>query len=147
MRHRLLASLAILAILCAPLSASGRVKPGTRSSRAKAAGTKAAGKTSTPHKKATRATSTHAKPASAMNKPATRRAATPVPRDANGRIKRNHQARHAFMVRTGYPHGRRGFVVDHIVPLACGGADAPSNMQWQTAADAKLKDKSERRGC
>jgi hypothetical protein len=26
----------------------------------------------------------------------------------------------------------------------CGGADAPSNMQWQTVADAKAKDKTER---
>ena len=146
MMRRLLASLAIFAILCAPLSASGRVKAGTRSSRAGAGGTKAAGKTSTPHKKATRATSTPAKPAAA-NKPATRRAATPVPRDAKGRIKRNNQARHAFMVRTGYPHGRQGYVVDHIVPLACGGADAASNMQWQPVAEAKAKDKVERLGC
>jgi hypothetical protein len=29
---------------------------------------------------------------------------------------------------------------DHIVPLACGGPDAVSNMQWQTAADARAKD-------
>lgn len=35
--------------------------------------------------------------------------------------------------------------MDHVVPLACGGADSPSNMQWQTAADAKQKDKVERR--
>jgi hypothetical protein len=41
----------------------------------------------------------------------------------------------------------RGYVVDHIKPLACGGADAPSNMQWQTTADAKAKDKWERVGC
>ena len=26
-----------------------------------------------------------------------------------------------------------GYHVDHIVPLACGGADHPSNMQWLTA--------------
>ena len=31
----------------------------------------------------------------------------------------------------------KGYVIDHIVPIACHGADAPSNMQWQTAADAK----------
>ena len=40
-----------------------------------------------------------------------------------------------------------GYVVDHIRPLACGGADAPENMQWQTAAAAKEKDKWERNGC
>jgi hypothetical protein len=40
-----------------------------------------------------------------------------------------------------------GYVVDHIVALACGGADAPSNMQWQTVAEGKAKDKWERKGC
>ena len=34
--------------------------------------------------------------------------------------------------------------VDHVKALACGGADAPSNMQWQTVADGKAKDKWER---
>src|SRR5262249_39830515 len=34
-----------------------------------------------------------------------------------------------------------GYVVDHVRPLACGGADAPGNMQWQSTADAKAKDK------
>jgi hypothetical protein len=29
----------------------------------------------------------------------------------------------------------------HLAALACGGADAPENMQWQTAAEAKLKDR------
>jgi hypothetical protein len=37
-----------------------------------------------------------------------------------------------------------GYVRDHIVPLHCGGADAPSNMQWQTTEEARAKDKSER---
>lgn len=51
------------------------------------------------------------------------------------------------MTNTGYPKGRKGYVVDHIVPLACGGSDSPSNMQWQTAAAGKAKDKVERKGC
>jgi hypothetical protein len=51
------------------------------------------------------------------------------------------------MKQTGHPHGRPGYVIDHIVPLACGGADNTSNMQWQTVAEAKAKDKVERRGC
>jgi hypothetical protein len=38
-------------------------------------------------------------------------------------------------------------VVDHITPLACGGTDTPSNMQWQTKAAAAAKDKTERKGC
>jgi hypothetical protein len=41
----------------------------------------------------------------------------------------------------------KGYVIDHKTPLACGGADVADNMQWQTAADAKLKDKTERAGC
>ena len=40
-----------------------------------------------------------------------------------------------------------GWIVDHVKPLACGGADDPSNMQWQTVADAKAKDKWERKNC
>lgn len=40
-----------------------------------------------------------------------------------------------------------GWVIDHVVPLACGGVDHPSNMQWQTKADAAAKDRDERRGC
>ncbi len=36
-----------------------------------------------------------------------------------------------------------GYVVDHVKPLKRGGADRPNNMQWQTKADAKAKDKWE----
>ena len=34
-------------------------------------------------------------------------------------------------------------IVDHIVPLQCGGCDVPSNMEWQTRAEAAFKDKTE----
>jgi hypothetical protein len=40
-----------------------------------------------------------------------------------------------------------GYVIDHIKPLCAGGADAPSNMEWQTIAAGKAKDILERREC
>ncbi|WP_026601660.1 hypothetical protein [Methylomonas sp. 11b] len=40
-----------------------------------------------------------------------------------------------------------GYVIDHVEPLACGGPDTPANMQWQTTADSKAKDKWERADC
>ena len=79
--------------------------------------------------------------------PAPKAAAGIVARDARGRIQRSAAARHAFARQTGYPNGRPGYVIDHIIPLACGGADAPRNMQWQTIAAAKDKDRWERKGC
>lgn len=66
---------------------------------------------------------------------------------------RNHAAKAAFQRAnhcpiTNLPRGAcKGYVIDHIKPLACGGADAPHNMQWQTKAEAKAKDKWERKEC
>ena len=40
-----------------------------------------------------------------------------------------------------------GYVKDHVTPLCAGGPDTPSNMQWQTTADAKRKDAWERDLC
>ena len=40
-----------------------------------------------------------------------------------------------------------GYVKDHIVALDCGGPDAVSNMQWQTIAAARAKDRWETKGC
>jgi hypothetical protein len=40
-----------------------------------------------------------------------------------------------------------GYVIDHVIPLACGGPDAPSNMQWQTIGEGKAKDRLELKGC
>lgn len=36
-----------------------------------------------------------------------------------------------------------GYVVDHVIPLACGGPDRPDNMQWQTVEDGRAKDRLE----
>ena len=66
-------------------------------------------------------------------------------RYSHGRIKRSSSARTAFMKQTGYSHGRKGYVIDHIVPLSKGGCDCPENMQWQTKEAAKAKDKWERK--
>lgn len=74
-------------------------------------------------------------------------------RASDGRIKRSEAAKHGFMESepcpsTGMMHGPcPGYVVDHIKPLACGGADEPSNMQWQTTQAGAEKDKWERAGC
>ncbi len=38
---------------------------------------------------------------------------------------------------TGSLNGRPGYEVDHIVPLARGGAEKPSNMQWLTIPSHK----------
>jgi hypothetical protein len=49
---------------------------------------------------------------------------------------------------TGKTKGRcPGYVVDHVKPLCAGGADRPSNMQWQTREEAKNKDRMEREQC
>ena len=38
-------------------------------------------------------------------------------------------------------------MIDHIKALACGGADTPRNMQWQSIEAGKEKDAWERIGC
>ncbi len=60
-----------------------------------------------------------------------------------GRIKRSSAARQEFKRATGYPSGRPGYIIDHVIPLACGGADHLSNMQWQTKEEARAKDRVE----
>jgi len=67
-----------------------------------------------------------------------------VARDGRGVIVRSAAARRCFLRLTGFPAGRLGYVVDHVIPLECGGDEVPSNMQWQTIADAKAKDRTER---
>jgi hypothetical protein len=72
-----------------------------------------------------------------------------VQRDSHGRIKRSTSAKNAFKHEHPCPSTGRnsgacpGFVIDHVHPLECGGADAPLNMQWQTVAEGKAKDRTE----
>lgn len=40
-----------------------------------------------------------------------------------------------------------GWQIDHVMPLKCGGADDPSNMQWLTIADHRAKTKAEAKDC
>lgn len=56
-------------------------------------------------------------------------------------------AKTQFMRESGYRNGRPGYVVAYRKPLACGGADDISNLQWLTIAEAKAKEKAERKGC
>jgi len=57
---------------------------------------------------------------------------------------RSQKARFDFLEVTVHPNGWPGHIVDHVIPLACGGKDDSSNMQWQTVEEAKAKDKWER---
>lgn len=55
---------------------------------------------------------------------------------------RNHFQKANPCPATGKPKGAcPGYVIDHIVPLCAGGADKPENMQWQTIAEAREKDR------
>jgi len=71
----------------------------------------------------------------------------------NAEYKRSFKAKNQFKQSHPCPSTGRskgscpGYIIDHIQALDCGGADHPSNMQWQTKADAKAKDKWERKGC
>ena len=72
-----------------------------------------------------------------------------VTRDRHGRIERSGKARDEFRKKrpcpsTGKTSGAcKGYVIDHVQALKHGGADDPSNMQWQTKEAAKAKDKVE----
>lgn len=71
-------------------------------------------------------------------------------RNPRGGIRRSRAAATAFKRASGYSKGRKGYVIDHVIPLACAASaeqqhdlDAPPNMQWQNTAAAKAKDRWE----
>ena len=72
-----------------------------------------------------------------------------VERTAAGHIKRSPRARAEFKRLQPCPSSGRssggcaGYVIDHVKPLKRGGADHPSNMQWQTVQAGKAKDRTE----
>ena len=67
-------------------------------------------------------------------------------------IHRSLAVKHEFQHRhpcpsTGRTSGKYpGYIEDDVVPLARGGPDAASNLQWQTTAEAKAKDVDGRTG-
>jgi hypothetical protein len=56
---------------------------------------------------------------------------------------RSSAVKHKFDLSQGYAHGRKGYVVDHICSIFNHGIDDITNMQYQTIADAKAKDRIE----
>lgn len=68
---------------------------------------------------------------------------------ADAKIKRSSAARAEFKRHNPCPANSRprgpcpGYIIDHVIALKRGGPDAASNMQWQTVAEAKEKDRWE----
>jgi hypothetical protein len=60
---------------------------------------------------------------------------------------RNRATVHQFEVLSGHPHGWKGHVVDHRLPLCSGAPDSVENMQWMTLAKSYAKDGFERALC
>jgi hypothetical protein len=112
MLKRIGVALAAIALLL-PLQVMAQ-KGGRSSTRHSSSSTRSRSTASGP-----RRTSTRSRKSSVPKK------STVAKRNSNGKIKRSASARADFMRRTGYPKGRKGYVVDHIVPLECGGADDP----------------------
>jgi len=89
---------------------------------------------------------THTTPTS--NSPLSR-GAIGVARNSHGKIARSAKAKDDFRHAHPCPSTGRssgacpGYVIDHVQALKHVGADAPSNMQWQTTAAAKAKHKIE----
>lgn len=69
--------------------------------------------------------------------------AASIPRNDDGRIKRNPAVVREFKRMTGYPDGRKGYEIDHITPLKRGGCDSIENLQWISVEDHRRKSGAE----
>ena len=90
-------------------------------------------------------TNTHRSPGSSLAHPPSSRAVPGAARDSKGHIERSSAARMSFLRSNGLTHTPTGCQVDHIVPLAKGGADSPSNMQLLCGAALREKERTELR--
>lgn len=79
-----------------------------------------------------------------------------VPILAHAHIERSRLERDTFRAQYACPATGQhsgpcpGWAVDHVIPLACGGVDKPSNMQWlplaiKSCAGTLCKDRWERK--
>ena len=151
-----------LAVLCLASGGSAVAKPsgGTHAARASTApkspsshvsksGAKPVSPRSSiaPSTRTLRTTSTNASATSAQRKSSSK--AQGVQRDTKGHIARDPAQKAKFEKSHPCPSTGKNsgacpdYVVDHVRPLKRGGADRPENMQWQTKATAKQKDKTE----
>jgi len=119
-------------LLCAGLLSSSGFSGGLSSAlaRQQAGGTNSGGD-------ASKAGPSKAAPSDSARAPAKKKAGT---------YSQSAAAKAEFMRESGYRNGRPGFVVGYRKPLACGGTDDPTNMQWQTVAEAKATSKTQS-GC
>lgn len=68
-----------------------------------------------------------------------------VTQKSEGQEARNREQVNLFHIQTGFPHGRHGYVVDHIIPFCYGGSslDSTWNYQWQRLDSSYTKNKYE----
>ena len=137
--------IALVCVLLAPVSTDAqRSRGGKRSSATHSRTYQSHSRSSSNHYRSSPSRQKKSAPSISSSTGHRKSYVTGVQRDSHGKIKRSELSKRQFMKQTGYPHGRPGYVIDHIIPLANGGRDDPSNMQWQTKADAKAKDRWER---
>ncbi len=56
--------------------------------------------------------------------------------DKEGRVVQSTDSRRRFMEQSGYPQGRIGYVICHLVPVYNGGLDTVENMVWRPINEA-----------